>query len=138
MRNLLLFFVLMSGVANAQWYGSVGGSVGQKNFGTFWKVGIETDDSDYFSVASEASINFMSSNVFLKTSVIPQYEVKDVRFGVGPTIYFSNKFFGTTKFTGGITAKAEYLYSDDTTFSIGFDRTRELGNIYQFGIQFFL
>jgi hypothetical protein len=136
MRNLFLIFVLMSGVANAQWYGSVGASAGQGNFGTFWKVGITTDDSDNFSVASEASINFMASNSFLKAAVIPQYEVSNVRLGLGATTYWSNTFFGTTKWTGGLTSKAEYLYSDDTTFSIGVDRTRELGNIYQLGIHF--
>ena len=49
----------MSGVANAQWYGSVGSSFGEDNVGAFYKVGIETDSNDNFNVASEASLNFM-------------------------------------------------------------------------------
>ena len=61
----------MSGVANAQWYGSVGSSFGEDNVGAFYKIGIETDSDDNFNVASEASLNFMYSNKFLRLAVIP-------------------------------------------------------------------
>lgn len=137
MRNIFIILVLMSGVANAQWYGSVGSSFGEDNVGAFYKIGIETDSDDNFNVASEASLNFMYSNKFLRLAVIPQYSIADQwTVGAGVSTYWSNSYFGTAKWTGGYATKAQYNHDETLSFAVTLDNTIDLGHTGFFGVIF--
>lgn len=136
MRNLFITLVLlMSGVASAQSYLSVGSSFSKDNVGTFWMAGINTSEDNDIVVACDASMNFTSDHSFARISVIPQYDLGPVRIGAGFATYFSAKDFGYSGFTGSISTKIEHAVNEGVAFFIITDYTRELGNLNHIGIK---